>query len=138
MERKLKKGVLVRDDRLRLFMERVGDPLGAEGGALTGVWEHPSDEELDEERTQLEFDAMYLLARSDRALAMRDIRADEVISRLKRNNAKLRKRRDKMRVKVVKLRGDVKTLQRRRLRHRVGMLVLNVRRRFRRLRRGKG
>jgi hypothetical protein len=138
VERKLKKGVLVRDDRLRLFMERVGDPLGAEGGALTGVWEHPSDEELDEERTQLEFDAMYLLARADRALAMRDIRADEVISRLRRNNAKLRKRRDNMRAKIVKLRGDVKTLQRRRLRHRVGMLVLNVRRRFRRLRQGKG
>ncbi len=135
IERKIEKGVLVRDERLRSFMERVGDPLSADSGSLGGVWEHPDDDDLEAERTQLEFDAMYLLGRADRDLAINDLRAGEVIARLRRRNTELRKRGDRLRGKVVKLRGDIKTLQRRRLRHRVGILVLGARRRLRRLRR---
>ncbi len=126
--RKLDKGVLVRDERLRRFMERVGDPLSGESGKLSGVWEHPSEEELDAERVQLEFDAMYLLARSDRTVAMHDLRATEDVRRLRQRAKRLKSR-------VRKLRGEVKALRNRQFRRRVGALGLRVRRRLRRLRR---
>jgi Glycosyl transferase family 2 len=138
IERKLEKGVLVRDERLRRFLERLGDPLSGETQDVAGLWEHPSEEEVADERTQLEFDAMYLLARADRSFAIESHRAIRTIRRLRRRNAHLRRRSERLEGRVKKLRGDVKMLRNRQFRRRVGALLLRVRRRLRRLRRGKG
>ena len=85
-------GRLVRDERLRDFMTKVGDPL-AEGWQAPRA-EAPSPEAIAAEQAELERDVMHVLARTERMLM---IRHDQARAEVRKLNAEVERLRRKAR-----------------------------------------
>jgi hypothetical protein len=92
VEEGIREGRLVRDERFARLLERCPDPLaGGEPGSL-GV--ESSSEEAEAERSELEFDAMQLLARTSRWTSLQRERGRERSESLMEDVRKTTKQRD--------------------------------------------
>jgi hypothetical protein len=95
-------GRLVRDERFARLLPRCPDPLG--GGPAGSLRVEPAADELRREQTELEFDAMQLLARTARWLVVQRDRTRGRVEALESQNEKGLRQRDAARRKVERLR----------------------------------
>jgi Sulfotransferase family/Glycosyl transferase family 2 len=80
VEEGIREGRLVRDERFARLLERCPDPLA--GGDPGSVRVEPSREEAAADRAELEFDAMFLLARTSRWTSLQRDRNRERVESL--------------------------------------------------------
>jgi hypothetical protein len=98
----MRAGRLVRDERFARLLPRCPDPLG--GGPAGSLRVEPAADELRREQTELEFDAMQLLARTARWLVVQRDRTRGRVEALESQNEKGLRQRDAARRKVERLR----------------------------------
>ena len=87
VEAGLEAGRLVVDERFARMLARCPDPLA--GGPSGTLRVEPSPEELERDRAELEFDAMYVLARTSRWLMVNRDRNRERLVKVMEQRAKL-------------------------------------------------
>jgi hypothetical protein len=92
VEEGISEGGLVRDERFARLLERCPDPL--DGGEPGSVRVEVSPEEAERERSELEFDAMQLLARTSRWTSLQRERGRERSEELRGEVKKTAKQRD--------------------------------------------
>ena len=86
VEAGLETGRLVVDERFARMLERCPDPLA--GGPSGTLRVEPSPEELERDRAELEFDAMYVLARTSRWLMVnRDRNRERLVKVMEQRDA---------------------------------------------------
>lgn len=107
----IRTGHLLRDERFARLMARCPDPL--DGRSAGSLRVEASPEELQRELAELEFDAMHLLARTERWLVVQRDRTRERIEALESQNEKTRRQRDAARQKVERLRQRLAAKRRR-------------------------
>jgi glycosyl transferase family 2 len=90
-EEQLEDGTLVEDLRIAHFLARTPDPFAESSPAADPVWEHPSEDEVAAEETQLEFEAMHQLAVAHRAAELRGERLRGRVDKLRKEVKSLRK-----------------------------------------------
>jgi Glycosyl transferase family 2 len=112
VERGIAERRLVRDERLRDFMAGLGDPLA---GGRSPRANPPDPAALAAEQAELEFDAMHVLARTERMLM---IRHDEARARARELSAEV----ERLRAEARSSRNRRRPLHRR-LRRRLGRLL---------------
>ena len=95
VEAGLRGGRLVVDERFANLLARCPDPLA--GGPSGGLRVDPSPDELEQERTALEFDAMCTLARTSRWLMVSRERHRDQLARLRKQRDAAEKREEKLR-----------------------------------------
>jgi hypothetical protein len=109
VEAGIRDGQLVRDERLALLLPNCPDPIG--GTPPGSVRVEPQPGELQREETELEFDAMHLLGRTERWLIVQRERAREQQERVTRQRDIARRRVEELRVRLAAQREKVQTLR---------------------------
>ena len=103
VEEGIRAGRLVRDERLARLMPLCPDPL--EGGTAGSVGADLPADEVQRELAELEFDAMQLLARTERWLVVQRDRARERVDTLESQREKAVRQRDTARRRAERLRS---------------------------------
>jgi hypothetical protein len=91
----LRDGRLVVDDRLAKLLAQCPDPLA--GGPSGSLRVEPSPVQLEQDRSALEFDAMFTLARTSRWLMVSRERHREQLARLRKQRDAATKREERHR-----------------------------------------
>ncbi len=97
----IRAGRLVRDERFARLLPQCPDPL--DGGPAGSLGVEPSPDELQREQAELEFDAMQLLARTERWLVVQRDRTRERVDTLESQYKDAVRERDAARRKVERL-----------------------------------
>lgn len=97
----IRAGRLVRDERFARLLPQCPDPL--DGGPAGSLRVEPSPDELQREQAELEFDAMQLLARTERWLVVQRDRTRERVDTLESQYKDAVRERDAARRKVERL-----------------------------------
>jgi hypothetical protein len=111
VEEGIREGRLVTDERFARLLERCPDPL--EGGEPGAVRVEASSEAMEAERSDLEFDAMQLLARTSRWTSLQRERGRERSESLMEDVKKTTKQRDFVRRKVKRMDRRLETKKKR-------------------------
>jgi hypothetical protein len=124
VEEGIRDGLLVRDERFARLLPSCPDPL--DGAPPGSVRVEPDPDELRREESELEFDAMQLLGRTERWLIVQRERYRERNEALQSKNARVTRQRDAAKRRVDKVREMLRAERARpwsQMRRAVGRLI---------------